>query len=53
LFQPGATGFTTAGADVPECLALLAGKPFSPARKELLFVLTKDIGDFQSPGSHF
>jgi hypothetical protein len=35
------------GADVPEDLALLGRKPMPPTGKELLSVLTKDIGHFQ------
>jgi hypothetical protein len=53
LFEPCTAGIGTACADVPECFALLVRKRFTPARKELLFVLTKDIGDFKSPGGHF
>ena len=35
------------GADVPEYFALRRDKRVSPAGKELLCVLTKDIGNFQ------
>ena len=34
-------------ADVPERLALVGRERIAPPRQELLFVLTKDLGDFQ------
>jgi hypothetical protein len=37
----------TTGADVSEYFALRSGESVSPAGKELLCVLTKDIGYFQ------
>jgi hypothetical protein len=33
--------------DVPECLALVGRECSAPPLEELLFVLAKDIGDFQ------
>src|SRR5260370_218687 len=40
------------GADVPEHFALLSGQSMSPLGKELLLVLTKDIGHFQPMTRH-
>jgi hypothetical protein len=37
----------SACADVPERLALVGREGIAPPRQELLFVLTKDLGDFQ------
>jgi len=47
LFKARAESGGATGADVPECFALRIGKSMSPAGKELLCVLTKDIGYFQ------
>jgi hypothetical protein len=47
LFEARAESGGTTGADVMEYFALSSGQRVSLARKELLFVLTKDIGHFQ------
>ena len=47
LFQACAERGSAACADVPECLALVGRQRIAPPREELLFVLAKDIGDFQ------
>jgi hypothetical protein len=39
-------------ADVPECPPLLPGQSMSPCGEEFLFVLAKDIGDFQPMFGH-
>ena len=52
LFQACATGGSSTCADVAECLALLGRERIAPAGKEFLFVLTKDIGDFQPMSVH-
>jgi hypothetical protein len=39
-------------ADVTEYTALLAGQRMSPLGHELLFVLAKDIGDFEPTLAH-
>jgi hypothetical protein len=52
LFQPGATSSRSAGADVPEYLALLGREQIAPASKEFLFVLAKDIGNFDPVRVH-
>jgi hypothetical protein len=52
LFDACAQGGGSACADVTECLALLGREAVTPARKEILFVLAKDIGDFQPMFSH-
>jgi len=41
------------GADVPECLDLLPAQSMAPACKELLSVLSEDIGDFRPMLAHF
>jgi hypothetical protein len=52
LLEVGAEGGGTAGADVSEGSALRGVEPVPPAPKELLFVLAKDIGDFEPMFSH-
>lgn len=47
LLEARAKSGGTTGADVSEYFALRRGKRVSPAGKELLCVLTKDIGYFQ------
>jgi hypothetical protein len=47
LLEACAQSGGSACADVPERLALVGRKRIAPTSKELLFVLTKDIGDFQ------
>jgi hypothetical protein len=41
------------GADIPECLDLLPVQRMAPAYKELLSVLSEDIGDFRPMFVHF
>jgi hypothetical protein len=52
LLDMGAESGCAACADVTECTALLRGQPMSPLGHELLFVLTKDIGDFEPMLGH-
>ena len=52
LPQVSAEGGGSAGADVAECLALLAREHVAPAVEEFLSVPTEDIGDFQSRLAH-
>ena len=53
LFPACAQGGGTACADVAECLALLGREGVAPAGEEFLFVLAKDIGDFQPRGQRW
>jgi hypothetical protein len=39
--------------DIPECLDLLPVQCMAPALKELLSVLSEDIGDFRPMFAHF
>ena len=41
------------GADIPECLYLLPVQRMAPVCKELLSVLSEDIGDFRPMFVHF
>lgn len=52
LFDVRAESGGLAGADGPECLSLLSRECVSPAIKELLTVLAKDIGDFEPMFGH-
>ena len=52
LLDMGAESGCAACADVTECTALLRGQTMSPLGPELLFVLTKDIGDFEPMLGH-
>jgi hypothetical protein len=52
LLEARAEGGGPTGADVSEYFALRSGERVSPADKELLCVLTKDIGHFQPMWSH-
>jgi hypothetical protein len=52
LLDVSAEGGGAACADVPECPELLGREDMAPTPKEFLFVLTKDIGDFESPCTH-
>lgn len=47
LFETRAESGSTTGADVPEYFALRSRERVPPAGKELLCMLTKDIGYFQ------
>jgi hypothetical protein len=47
LLEAGTESGGATGADVSEYFALRSGERLSPAGKELLCVLTKDIGYFQ------
>lgn len=53
LLEVSAEGDGAACADVPECPELLGREHVAPKPEEFLFVLTKDIGDFESPCAHF
>ena len=53
MFEVGAKSGGAACADVAEYPALLAGQSMSPGGEKFLFVLTKDIGDFQPRFGHF
>src|SRR5215470_6202377 len=52
LLDMGAESGCAACADVTEYTALLAGQRMSPLGHELLFVLAKDIGDFEPMLAH-
>jgi hypothetical protein len=52
LLDMGAESGCAACADVTEYTALLAGQRMSPVGHELLFVLAKDIGDFEPMLAH-
>jgi hypothetical protein len=52
LLDVGAESGCAACADVMEYTALLAGQCMSPLGHELLFVLAKDIGDFEPMLGH-
>jgi hypothetical protein len=52
LLQMSAKRGGAACADVSECPQLLGRKRMVPSLKELLFVLAKDIGDFQPMIAH-
>ena len=52
LLDMGAESGRAACADVTEYTALLAGQCMSPLGHELLFVLAKDIGDFEPMLGH-
>ena len=52
LFKMRAKGGSSAGADVSEGSALRGGERMPPLPEELLFVLAKDIGDFEPMFSH-
>ena len=52
LLDMGAESGCAACADVTEYTALLAGQRMSPVGHELLFVLAKDIGDFEPMRGH-
>jgi hypothetical protein len=52
LFDMSAEGGGAACADVPECSKLLGRESVTPSLEEFLFVLTKDIGDFESLFAH-
>jgi hypothetical protein len=47
-----AEGSGAACADVTECSKLLRGDGVAPSLEEFLFVLAKDIGDFQPMFAH-
>ena len=47
-----AEGSGAARADVTECSKLMGGEDMPPLLEELLFVLAKDIGDFQPMFDH-
>ena len=52
LLQVSAESGGSACADVSECSALMGIQPMPPRPEELLFVLTKDIGDFEPMLGH-
>ena len=52
LFRVRAKRSGSARADVSECSALLGVERMPPLPEEFLFVLAKDIGDFQSMFDH-
>ena len=52
LLDVSAEGGGAARADVPKCPKLLGREGMAPLLEEFLFVLTKDIGDFESPFTH-
>jgi hypothetical protein len=47
LLDMAAEGTGAACADVTECSKLLGGENLTPLLEKFLFVLAKDIGDFQ------
>jgi hypothetical protein len=47
-----AQGRSAACADVTECSKLVRREGMTPSFEEFLFVLTKDIGDFQPIFAH-
>jgi hypothetical protein len=52
LFYMSAKGGGAACADVTECSKLMCGEGMTPSLEEFLFVLAKDIGDFQPMLGH-
>src|SRR5271155_875907 len=52
LLQMGAQRGGAACADVPECSPLMGRERMAPSLEKLLFVLAKDIGDFQPMCGH-
>jgi hypothetical protein len=52
LFDMSAEGGGAACADVSECSKLLPREGMTPSLEEFLFVLTKDIGDFETLFAH-
>ena len=52
LLDVSAEGGSSACADVPECSKLMGAEGMTPSLEEFLFVLTKDIGDFEPMFAH-
>ena len=52
LLQMSAKRGGAACADISECSSLLGRKCMAPSLEKLLFVLAKDIGDFQPMAGH-
>ena len=52
LLRMGAQRGGAACADVPECSQLMGRECMAPSLEELLFVLAKDIGDFEPMSTH-
>ncbi len=53
LFDVGAQRGGLACADVSESSKVMAGSNVAPSLEKFLFVLTKDIGDFEPMFYHF